>query len=109
MQIYFSNFLIKKRQSIGSANFSEAATDKNDENMIIINGNRRVADIYFTEFLRIFNHYYFRWIINKMLEAGTLDADNPTFLKPNDSWTKQYKAGKFKRNRVEIFANMFIE
>jgi phosphatidylserine/phosphatidylglycerophosphate/cardiolipin synthase-like enzyme len=52
----------------GSANFSEAATDINDENMIIIKGVRRVADIYFTEFMRIFNHYYFRWILNKMLE-----------------------------------------
>lgn len=93
----------------GSANFSEAATDKNDENMVIINGNRRVADIYFTEFLRIFNHYYFRWIVNKMLNEGTLDADNPAFLKPNNSWTQQYKPGKFKRKRVEIFSNMYIE
>jgi len=28
--------------------------------MIAIRGDRRVADIYFTEFNRIFYHYYFR-------------------------------------------------
>ena len=44
----------------GSANFSDASTNDNDENMLVIRGNRRVADIYFTEFNRLFNHYYFR-------------------------------------------------
>ena len=44
----------------GSANFSDASTNDNDENMLIIRGDQRVADIYFTEFNRLFNHYYFR-------------------------------------------------
>ena len=37
----------------GSANFSAPSTNDNDENMLLIRGNRRVADIYFTEFNRI--------------------------------------------------------
>ena len=41
----------------GSANFSKASTNDNDENMVIVRGDRRVADIYFTEFNRLFNHY----------------------------------------------------
>ena len=44
----------------GSANFSKASTNDNDENMLIIRGDKRVADIYFTEFNRLFFHYYFR-------------------------------------------------
>ncbi len=44
----------------GSANFSKSSTTDNDENMVIIRGDRRAADIYFTEFMRIFTHYYFR-------------------------------------------------
>src|SRR5262249_48043804 len=32
----------------GSANFSTASTNDNDENMILIRGDRRAADIYFT-------------------------------------------------------------
>ena len=90
----------------GSANFSKASTDTNDENMVIIRGNQRVADIYFTEFLRLFNHYYFRWIVRKLSEAGTLDADNPAFLISSDDWTDKYKAGKYKRKKVEVFVNM---
>ncbi|HET7730791.1 MAG TPA: phospholipase D-like domain-containing protein, partial [Usitatibacter sp.] len=43
----------------GSANFSDASTTGNDENMLLIRGDKRVADIYFTEFNRLFNHYYF--------------------------------------------------
>ncbi|HTH55362.1 MAG TPA: phospholipase D-like domain-containing protein [Cyclobacteriaceae bacterium] len=90
----------------GSANFSKAATETNDENMMVIKGNRRVADIYFTEFMRLFNHYYFRWIINKLSKAGTL-ADSPAFLDPSHQWTDKYKEGKYKRKRVELFTTMF--
>jgi phosphatidylserine/phosphatidylglycerophosphate/cardiolipin synthase-like enzyme len=90
----------------GSANFSEASTEKNDENMLIIKGNKRVADIYFTEFLRLFNHYYFRWVIKKTQEQGNTPEENPAFLKSDDSWTEQYKEGKYKNRKIKIFSNM---
>lgn len=44
----------------GSANFSEASTTNNDENMLVIRGNTRVADIYLGEFMRLFSHFSFR-------------------------------------------------
>lgn len=44
----------------GSANFSEASTRSNDENMLVIRGNKRVADIYLGEFMRTYNHVSFR-------------------------------------------------
>ncbi|OGD12354.1 MAG: hypothetical protein A2Y86_08640 [Candidatus Aminicenantes bacterium RBG_13_62_12] len=44
----------------GSANWSEASVNVNDENMVIIRGDKRVADIYFGEFMRIFAHHRFR-------------------------------------------------
>ena len=40
----------------GSANFSGPSQHANDENMLVIRGNKRVADIYFGEFMRIFDH-----------------------------------------------------
>lgn len=43
----------------GSANFSDASTIQNDENMVIIRQNKRVADIYFGEFMRLFSHFSF--------------------------------------------------
>ena len=45
---------------VGSANFSEASADTNDENMLVIRGNKSVADIYMGEFMRLFSHYAFR-------------------------------------------------
>ncbi|WP_149536953.1 phospholipase D-like domain-containing protein [Siccirubricoccus phaeus] len=44
----------------GSANFSDASTDENDENMIVVAGNTRVADIYLGEFMRLYSHHAFR-------------------------------------------------
>jgi phosphatidylserine/phosphatidylglycerophosphate/cardiolipin synthase-like enzyme len=37
----------------GSANFSDASTKTNDENMLVIRNNKRVADIYLGEFMRL--------------------------------------------------------
>lgn len=45
---------------VGSANFSKASCDTNDENMLIIRGNATVADIYLGEFMRLHTHYAYR-------------------------------------------------
>ncbi len=93
----------------GSYNFSEAATVKNDENMIIIKGNKRAADIYYTEFMRIFGQYYFRWVFNEMARKGKLKkGKNAGFLKPDNSWTKAYWKGGLKRKKIEIFEKMSV-
>jgi phosphatidylserine/phosphatidylglycerophosphate/cardiolipin synthase-like enzyme len=64
----------------GSANFSEASTTNNDENMLIIRGNPRVADIYLGEFMRLYRHFAFRdWLTQHPeadeVEVGHLDRD----------------------------------
>src|SRR5262249_51622258 len=41
------------------ANFSQASTDTNDENMLVIKG-KDIADVYIGEFMRLFSHYAFR-------------------------------------------------
>jgi len=91
----------------GSANFSDASTKSNDENMVIIRGDRRAADIYFTEFNRLFNHYYFRAVAQKT--AGTQrDRTNQTLFlqeKPED-WLVNYKPGTLRTKRVEMFRKM---
>ena len=45
---------------VGSANFSKASSDTNDENMLVIRGNQAVADIYLGEFMRLHQHYAYR-------------------------------------------------
>lgn len=45
---------------IGSANFSDESVFQNDENALLLRGDRRAAAIVATEFLRVFAHYRFR-------------------------------------------------
>ncbi len=72
----------------GSANFSENSTANNDENMLIIKGDKRAADIYFGEFLRIWRHFYFRGIV-KDLQSGGANS-NRIFLDDTGSWADRF-------------------
>lgn len=89
----------------GSANFSNASTTNNDENMLMIKGNKRVADIYFTEFNRLFNHYYFRSIYEST-KHNEESKDSSLFLAPDDSWLSKYEKGKLRYKRVMMFRKM---
>ena len=71
----------------GSANFSTASTENNDENMLIIRGNTRVADIYLGEFMRLFNHFKSRNERNAMSDKEYAKASVPS---TSDAWTKPY-------------------
>lgn len=90
----------------GSANFSDASTKENDENMVIIKNNLRAADIYFTEFNRLFNHYYFRSVLLDLKAQGKTPDESQLFLSPDDSWLEKYTPGKLRLKRVQMFANM---
>jgi phosphatidylserine/phosphatidylglycerophosphate/cardiolipin synthase-like enzyme len=48
----------------GSANFSESSTSGNDENMLVIRGDTRVADVYLGEFMRLFTAFRLRAYVN---------------------------------------------
>jgi phosphatidylserine/phosphatidylglycerophosphate/cardiolipin synthase-like enzyme len=88
----------------GSANFSKASTNSNDENMVIIRGDQRVADIYFTEFNRLFNHYYFRSVTES---TGQEPAASARFLcETADDWLAKYQAGKLRAKRLAAFTRM---
>jgi phosphatidylserine/phosphatidylglycerophosphate/cardiolipin synthase-like enzyme len=90
----------------GSANFSAASTNSNDENMLIIRGDRRVADIYFTEFNRLFNHYYFRAVVESLQSSDQPLSDDSLFLVENASWINKYAPGKLRSKRLDMFVTM---
>ncbi len=71
----------------GSANFSTASTINNDENMLIIRGDTRVADIFLGEFMRLFNHFEVRNKTNAMNDEEAAESQD---LLPDDSWTDSY-------------------
>jgi phosphatidylserine/phosphatidylglycerophosphate/cardiolipin synthase-like enzyme len=88
----------------GSANFSSNSLLQNDENMLLIRGNTRVADIYMTEFDRIFRHFYFRDIANQLAGSARSDHAISTFLDETDGWSQSYfKPGTLKCNRRLMF------
>ncbi|PYI63044.1 MAG: hypothetical protein DMF07_11745 [Verrucomicrobia bacterium] len=88
----------------GSANFSGNSLLQNDENMLLIRGNTRVADIYMTEFDRIFRHFYFRDIANQLAGSERSDHAVSTFLDETDRWSESYfQPRTLKFNRRLMF------
>jgi len=86
----------------GSANFSGASLKSNDENMILIRGDTRVADIYVTEYDRIFRHFYSRDIANSIARHG--EVVQFAILDDTDGWCNEYfDPNSPKRHRREMF------
>jgi len=88
----------------GTANFSGPSQYANDENMVVIRGNKRVADIYFGEFMRIFDHLYSRYIVGKMKKLGTHDP-NAGFLKEQ---AKDWVPQNFRKGRKDLRRRYFM-
>ena len=85
----------------GSANFSGASQAANDENMLVIRGSQRSADIYFGEFMRVFNHLYSRYIVGRIKKAGTSDPDAGFLKEHAEDWVPQhFKPGRKQLRRL---------
>jgi phosphatidylserine/phosphatidylglycerophosphate/cardiolipin synthase-like enzyme len=77
----------------GSANFSDASTRTNDENMLVIKDNKRVADIYLGEYMRLYSHYAFREAVKIFLDKNPHAKPEDMkqgFLVEDGDWTKTY-------------------
>lgn len=96
----------------GSANFSEASTDENDENMLLIRGDRRVADIYFTEFNRLWGHYQYRSVVEATSthppKPGAPAPHNYQDLFENTDWQRDYEPGDLRSKRVDQYVKMAL-
>ena len=87
----------------GSANFSGASTIDNDENMLIIRGDARVADIYLGEFMRLYRHFAFRDFLSSRPANAGLEA-LISHLDEQDKWWKGYFGTSFASRQREYFA-----
>ena len=91
----------------GSANFSASSIQSNDENSLLIKGDKRVADIYLTEFNRLFIHFWPRYL--RQLHPA---ATNIGFAKPlddSDHWHLDYfNPNKYACKRREMFKRMVV-
>ncbi len=87
----------------GSANFSRPSQRSNDENMLVIRGDTRVADTYVGEFMRVFDHHYARYIVRKLSSIDPETADSGYLRTTADEWVRGHFIGA-KRKRREYFA-----
>jgi len=81
----------------GSANWSNESSETNDENVVVIRGDKRVADVYLTDFMRIFNHYRLRGKAGTPEEEQAPGPQSPSESNPagvhlaeDDSWAKPF-------------------
>ena len=84
----------------GSANFSDASVRRNDENMVITRGNKRVADVYLGEFMRLFSHHAFRESLQWR------DPNDPPKPLRTDNWWQDYFGVSDRSIRREYFARL---
>ncbi|MCB2062382.1 MAG: hypothetical protein KDE25_02805 [Novosphingobium sp.] len=66
-------------------NSSAADAIDHDENMIVVRGNRRVADIYLGKFIRLWTHHAFRESL-----AWRKPSDPPKPLSTGDWWRDSF-------------------
>jgi phosphatidylserine/phosphatidylglycerophosphate/cardiolipin synthase-like enzyme len=89
----------------GSANFSNPSQRTNDENMLVIRGDTRVADIYFGEFMRVFEHHYARYIVKKLRSTNASDPDAGYLKEKPAEWQdSNFKVDSQKARRRKYFA-----
>jgi phosphatidylserine/phosphatidylglycerophosphate/cardiolipin synthase-like enzyme len=90
----------------GSANFSKPSNLTNDENMIICRGDRRLADIFLSEFMRLFRHFEGRNRLNVLTPEQRRDAE---FLAEDESWSQAaFTPGTPEHSERLLFANAEI-
>lgn len=90
----------------GSANFSDPSVTGNDENMLLLRGPsmRSAADIYVNEYMRLFNHLYFRTVAVKLAREKRSDPRKAALLEPTDKWTASYfRAGSYHDRSRQLF------
>ncbi|MBL8174018.1 MAG: hypothetical protein JNK48_05075 [Bryobacterales bacterium] len=85
----------------GSANFSDASTTANDENMLVIRGDKRAADIYLGEYMRLWNHYAFREFLAKSPKA---ESARPQHLDAGNKWWRAYFGDTDKSRQRQYFS-----
>jgi len=76
----------------GSANFSKNSTNRNDENLLEIKGDRGLAQTYLAEFMRLYEHYRARALYNiahpKGKPAPGKKGEAFVLKRTRDEWVK---------------------
>jgi len=72
----------------GSPNFSTSSENGNDENVLEIKGNVRLAQVYVAEFMRLYNHYRARALWDKSHPREREGGNALVLKRTRDGWAK---------------------
>jgi phosphatidylserine/phosphatidylglycerophosphate/cardiolipin synthase-like enzyme len=84
----------------GSANFSKNSSEENDENQLIIYHQPEVVDVYLGEFMRMYEHYRFRYLLD---QSAKTPAGAPHLIM-DDSWANKYFTDVLEQQDRQIFS-----
>ncbi len=85
----------------GSHNLGHKASFDNDENLVIIEGNKKLAAAYATHVLDVYDHFAWRYMVN---QEGQKGADQSLKDTP-DEWLNKYfdDAGQVKTAQLKFW------
>jgi phosphatidylserine/phosphatidylglycerophosphate/cardiolipin synthase-like enzyme len=86
----------------GSHNLGYKASYMNDENMVIIRGNPRVAEAYATHILDVVNHFRWRYKLQGLHKRGKIE-EAWSDLEDDDRWQDFYYATNMLKSRDRFF------
>lgn len=91
----------------GSHNLGYQASYNNDENLVFVEGNKKLAEAYATHVLDVYDHFAWRW----SLGAGGKQTDD-SYLKPTpDQWLSWYydADGNIKTAQLKFWLNAGVK
>ena len=85
----------------GSHNLGHKASYDNDENLVIVEGNKKLATAYATHVLDVYDHFSWRYMVK---QQGPKAADQSLSSKP-DEWLDRYfdKQGHIKTAQLKFW------
>ena len=85
----------------GSHNLGHKASFDNDENLVVVEGNKNLAVAYATHVLDVYDHFSWRYMINRL---GAKEADQSLANEPNKWLDKYYDAdGQIKNAQLKFW------
>jgi phosphatidylserine/phosphatidylglycerophosphate/cardiolipin synthase-like enzyme len=90
----------------GSHNLGHKASFNNDENLVIIEGNKKLAVAYATHVLDVYDHFAWRYMVNRM---GAKEADQ-SLKGTSEEWLSQYfdASGQIKTAQLKFWMQATI-
>jgi phosphatidylserine/phosphatidylglycerophosphate/cardiolipin synthase-like enzyme len=83
----------------GSHNFSKTASKANDENFVVISGNRALAQAYAVNILGLYDHYRWRQYI---LDCEKAKKQPWSHLTEDADWLKKYRASPDRKALLAV-------